>query len=183
MPSRPPGKSHRPIAYAFARTPLPKFQACDRERQGYRRAPWRSLCDLCVCFLESVDPDLWERRIELEKMGEAPVRRLSPSSISMMYAFPNKTLHRQSPRGSMSRARTTEFSRVTPLLVLAVTVLVLYFARELIIPFAFALTLAFLLAPAVSRLEVRRVPRIIAVAITGILAFTILGGVGYVVAR
>ena len=83
----------------------------------------------------------------------------------------------------MSRARTTEFSRVTPLLALAVTVLVLYFARELIIPFAFALTLAFLLAPAVSRLESRRIPRIVAVAITGVLAFIILSGVGYVVAR
>jgi predicted PurR-regulated permease PerM len=83
----------------------------------------------------------------------------------------------------MSRARSTEFSRITPLLVLVVTVLVLYFARELIIPFAFALTLAFLLAPAVSRLETRRIPRIVAVAITGILAFTILGGVGYIVAR
>src|ERR1700722_12899017 len=89
----------------------------------------------------------------------------------------------QRPRGSMSRARTTEFSRITPLLVLAVTVLVLYFARELIIPFAFALTLAFLLAPAVSRLESRRIPRIVAVAITGVLAFTILSAVGYVVAR
>jgi predicted PurR-regulated permease PerM len=83
----------------------------------------------------------------------------------------------------MSRARTTEFSRITPLLVLAVTVLVLYFARELISPFSFALTLAFLLAPAVSRLESRRIPRIVAVAITGVLAFTILSAVGYVVAR
>ena len=83
----------------------------------------------------------------------------------------------------MSGARTTEFSRVGPFLVLAVTVLVLYFARELLVPFAFALTLAFLLAPAVSRLEARRLPRIVAVAITGALAFTIICSVGYVVAR
>jgi predicted PurR-regulated permease PerM len=83
----------------------------------------------------------------------------------------------------MSRARSTEFSRVGPLLVLAVTVLILYFARDLLIPFAFALTLAFLLAPAVTRLEVRRVPRVIAVALTGIIAFTLICGVGYVVAR
>jgi predicted PurR-regulated permease PerM len=83
----------------------------------------------------------------------------------------------------MSHPRSTEFSRVEPYLVLAVTVLILYFARELLIPFAFALTLAFLLAPAVSRLECRRVPRVLAVAITGILAFTLLSGVGYVVAR
>ncbi|HEX4576469.1 MAG TPA: AI-2E family transporter, partial [Edaphobacter sp.] len=83
----------------------------------------------------------------------------------------------------MSNARSSEFSRIGPFLVLAVTVLILYFARELLIPFAFALTLAFLLAPAVGRLETRRVPRVLAVAITGILAFTILCGVGYVVAR
>jgi predicted PurR-regulated permease PerM len=83
----------------------------------------------------------------------------------------------------MSRTRTAESSRVGPLLVLAVTVLILFFARELLIPFAFALTLAFLLAPAVSRLEARRVPRVLAVAITGIIAFIILCGVGYVVAR
>src|ERR1700675_1672907 len=83
----------------------------------------------------------------------------------------------------MSLPRSSEFSRVGPFLVLAVTVLILYFARELLIPFAFALTLAFLLAPAVSRLESRRVPRVLAVAITGVLAFTIIGGVGYIVAR
>jgi predicted PurR-regulated permease PerM len=83
----------------------------------------------------------------------------------------------------MSHARSTELSRVGPFLVLAVTVLILFFARDLLIPFAFALTLAFLLAPAVSRLEARRVPRILAVAITGILAFTIICMVGYVVAR
>jgi predicted PurR-regulated permease PerM len=87
------------------------------------------------------------------------------------------------PRGRMSLARSSEFSGVAPLLVLAVTVLTLFFARDLLIPFTFALTLAFLLAPAVSRLEARRVPRIVAVAITGVLAFTMIGGVGYVVAR
>jgi predicted PurR-regulated permease PerM len=83
----------------------------------------------------------------------------------------------------MSSTRSTEFSRIGPFLVLAVTVLILYFARELLIPFAFALTLSFMLAPAVGRLESRRVPRVLAVAITGILAFTIICGVGYVVAR
>ena len=83
----------------------------------------------------------------------------------------------------MSHARSAEFSRVGPFLVLAVTVLILFFARDLLVPLAFALTLAFLLAPAVSRLEARRIPRILAVAITGILAFTIICAVGYVVAR
>jgi predicted PurR-regulated permease PerM len=83
----------------------------------------------------------------------------------------------------MSQTRSNEFSGVVPLLVLAVTVLILYFARDLLIPFAFALTLAFLLAPAVSRLEVRRVPRVFAVTITGIIALILICGVGYVVAR
>jgi predicted PurR-regulated permease PerM len=83
----------------------------------------------------------------------------------------------------MSLARSTEFSRAGPFLLLAVTALILFFARDLLVPLAFALTLAFLLAPAVSRLETRRVPRVLAVAITGALAFTIIGGVGYVVAR
>src|SRR5579862_6576576 len=83
----------------------------------------------------------------------------------------------------MSQARNAELSRVTPFLILAVTVLILFFARELLVPFAFALTLSFLLAPAVSRLEARRVPRVLAVAITGIIALTIICGVGYVVAR
>jgi predicted PurR-regulated permease PerM len=83
----------------------------------------------------------------------------------------------------MSLARKTEVSTVGPLLVLAVTVLVLFFARDLLVPFAFALILAFLLAAPVSRLENRGVPRVLAVAITGILAFTIICGVGYVVVR
>jgi predicted PurR-regulated permease PerM len=83
----------------------------------------------------------------------------------------------------MSHPRSTEFSRVVPFLVLAVTVLILFFARDLLVPLAFALTLAFLLAPAVGRLEARRVPRILAVAITGILALIIICSVGYVVAR
>ncbi len=83
----------------------------------------------------------------------------------------------------MSRARTTDFPRVEPLLLLAVIVLILYFARDLLIPLTFALTLAFLLTPAVSRLETRRVPRVLAVALVGILAFSAIGGVGYVVTR
>jgi predicted PurR-regulated permease PerM len=81
----------------------------------------------------------------------------------------------------MSPARSTEVSRVSPLLGLAATVLILYFARGLLIPFAFALMLAFLLAPAVVRLEDRRVPRVPAVAITGFFAFTLICAVGYVV--
>jgi predicted PurR-regulated permease PerM len=83
----------------------------------------------------------------------------------------------------MSRSLTAELSRIEPLIVLAVTVLVLYFARELLIPLAFALTLSFLLAPVVGRLEERRLPRIVAVAATGIVVCTLVLGVGYIVAR
>ncbi len=83
----------------------------------------------------------------------------------------------------MAAARSNEVSRVVPLLVLAVTVLVLFFARDLLILFAFALMLAFLLAPAVTRLEGARIPRVVAVAIAGVLTFSIICGVGYVVAR
>ncbi len=81
----------------------------------------------------------------------------------------------------MSSARTSEFPRLQPILVLAILVLVLYFARELLIPFAFALTLAFLLAPAVTRLEALRAPRVVAVALAGVLAFAAILSVGYVV--
>jgi predicted PurR-regulated permease PerM len=83
----------------------------------------------------------------------------------------------------MSRARSTEFPRGEPFLLLAVIVLVLFFARDLLIPLAFALTLAFLLAPAVGLLEKVRLPRLPAVALTAAVAFVLLGGVGYVVAR
>ena len=83
----------------------------------------------------------------------------------------------------MAAARSSEVSRVLPVLALAVTVLVLFFARDLLILFAFAMMLAFLLAPAVTRLEAARIPRVVAVAITGVLTFSIICGVGYVVAR
>jgi predicted PurR-regulated permease PerM len=83
----------------------------------------------------------------------------------------------------MPVARKTEISRMGPFLVLAFTVLVVYFARDLLVPFAFALMFAFLLAPAISRLEARGVPRVLAVGITGVLALTLLCGVAYVVTR
>ena len=37
----------------------------------------------------------------------------------------------------MSPARSTEFSRIAPLLVLAVTALILFFARDLLVPLRF----------------------------------------------
>ena len=83
----------------------------------------------------------------------------------------------------MSLARSNEVSTAGPLLVLAVTVLILFFARDLLVLFAFALLLAFLLAPAVSFLEARRAPRVVAVGVTGVLAFTIICGMGYIAAR
>jgi predicted PurR-regulated permease PerM len=83
----------------------------------------------------------------------------------------------------MPRVSTAEISRTQPVLVLAVTVLILYFARDLLIPLTFALTLSFLLAPAVSRLESRRVPRVLAVALTCIVAFIGIFSVGYIVSR
>ena len=83
----------------------------------------------------------------------------------------------------MSRSLSAELSRIEPLIVLAVTVLVLFFARELLIPLAFALTLAFLLAPVVSRLEDRKLPRVAAVGLTGIVALILACSVGYVVAH
>ena len=83
----------------------------------------------------------------------------------------------------MSHARSAEFPRGEPFLLLAVIVVVLYFARELIIPLVFALTLTFLLAPAVDRLEKLRLPRLPAVALVGAVACIVLFGVGYVGAR
>jgi predicted PurR-regulated permease PerM len=83
----------------------------------------------------------------------------------------------------MAFTRSNEGSRVLPLLLLAATVLVLFFARNLLVLFAFALLLAFLLAPAVSRLEAARIPRVVAVALAGIIAFSVICGVGYIVAR
>jgi predicted PurR-regulated permease PerM len=83
----------------------------------------------------------------------------------------------------MSRARSAEFPRGEPFLLLAVIVLVLYFARELFIPLVFALTLTFPLAPAFDRLEKLRLPRLPAVALVGAVACVFLFGVGYVVAR
>src|SRR3984957_19181172 len=100
-----------------------------------------------------------------------------------MYSCPDKLARIRAPRGCMAAARSSEVSRVLPVLVLAVTVLVLFFARDLLILFAFAMMLAFLLAPAVTRLEAARIPRVVAVAITGVLTFSIICGVGYVVAR
>jgi predicted PurR-regulated permease PerM len=99
-----------------------------------------------------------------------------------MYICPTREIP-EGIQSVMSLARSTDLPRTQPLLLLAATVLVLFFARDLFIPFAFALTLAFLLAPAVSRLEAHRVPRVISVALIAILCFGSLAAIGYVVSR
>jgi predicted PurR-regulated permease PerM len=81
----------------------------------------------------------------------------------------------------MSRSRQ-ESPTLSPLVVLAGVVLILYFARAVLIPLALALTLNFLLTPMVmwfqKKLSVRRVP---AVALAMLISLAALGGMGWVV--
>jgi predicted PurR-regulated permease PerM len=82
----------------------------------------------------------------------------------------------------MSRSRQ-DWPTLSPLVVLAGIVLILYFARAILIPLALALTLNFLLTPMVmflQRLPMRRAP---AVALALLISVAALGGVGWVVAR
>jgi predicted PurR-regulated permease PerM len=82
----------------------------------------------------------------------------------------------------MSRSRQ-DWPTLSPLVVLAGIVLVLYFARAILIPLALALTLNFLLTPLVmffQRLPMRRVP---AVALAILISAVVVGGVGWGVAR
>jgi predicted PurR-regulated permease PerM len=82
----------------------------------------------------------------------------------------------------MSRARQDSLA-VSPLVVLAGVILILYFARAVLIPLALALTLNFLLTPMVmwlQRLHVRRVP---AVALVMLVSVTALAGLSWVVAK
>src|ERR1700733_11125689 len=82
----------------------------------------------------------------------------------------------------MSRSRQ-DWPPLSPLVVLAGIVLILYFARAILIPLALALTLNFLLTPLVmffQKLSMRRVP---AVALALLIAVAAIGGVGWVVAR
>jgi predicted PurR-regulated permease PerM len=82
----------------------------------------------------------------------------------------------------MSRSRQ-DWPPLSPLIVLAGIVLILYFARAILIPLALALTLNFLLTPLVmffQKLSMRRVP---AVALALLIAVAVIGGVSWVVAR
>lgn len=71
----------------------------------------------------------------------------------------------------------------SPLLLLTLALLALYFARDVLIPLAMALSLNFLLAPAVMQLERLRIRRIPAVLLVMAMSFALVGGVGWIVAR
>jgi predicted PurR-regulated permease PerM len=82
----------------------------------------------------------------------------------------------------MSRSRQ-DWPTLSPLVVLAGIVLILYFARAILIPLALALTLNFLLTPLVmflQKLPMRRAP---AVGLALLISLASVGGVGWVVAR
>jgi predicted PurR-regulated permease PerM len=84
-------------------------------------------------------------------------------------------------RKHMSASRP-DSQAVSPLVILAGVVLVLYFARAVLIPLALALTLTFLLTPMVmglQKLSMRRVP---AVAFATLISMAAVGGMGWVVA-
>ena len=81
----------------------------------------------------------------------------------------------------MSRSRQ-DSATLSPLVVLAGVILILYFARAVLIPLAFALTLSFLLTPMVmwfQKLPMRRLP---AVALAMLISVAAIGGLGWVVA-
>jgi predicted PurR-regulated permease PerM len=82
----------------------------------------------------------------------------------------------------MSRSRQ-DSPTLSPLVVLAGVVLILYFARAVLIPLALALTLNFLLTPMVmwlQKLPMRRGP---AVALAVLISAVAAGGMGWVVAN
>src|SRR5450631_3349102 len=80
----------------------------------------------------------------------------------------------------MSRRRQ-DSPTLSPLAVLAVVILVLYFARAVLIPLALALTLNFLLTPMVMWLQKLPMRRVSAVALVMLIAVVAAGSVGWVV--
>ncbi|TCK71893.1 putative PurR-regulated permease PerM [Acidipila rosea] len=70
-----------------------------------------------------------------------------------------------------------------PMLMLALSVVALYYGRPVLMPLAMALTLNFLLAPVVILLQKVRVGRLPAVVLVMVFATTVVGGVGWIVAR
>ncbi len=82
----------------------------------------------------------------------------------------------------MSRSRQ-DSPTLSPLVILAAVILILYFARAVLIPLALALTLNFLLTPMVmwfQKLPMHRVP---AVALALLISAAAAGGMGWVVAN
>ncbi len=82
----------------------------------------------------------------------------------------------------MSRSRQ-DSPALSPLVILAGVILILYFARAVLIPLALALTLNFLLTPMVvwfQKLPMRRVP---AVALAMLISVAAVGGMGWVVTK
>jgi predicted PurR-regulated permease PerM len=80
----------------------------------------------------------------------------------------------------MSRRRQ-ESSTFSPLIWLAVVILILYFARAVLIPLALALTLNFLLNPMVMWLQRLHMRRVLAVAVVMVTSAAVVAGMGWVV--
>ena len=80
----------------------------------------------------------------------------------------------------MSR-RHQEPSTFSPLIWLAVVILLLYFARAVLIPLALALTLNFLLNPIVMWLQRLHMRRVLAVAVVMVTSAAVVAGMGWVV--
>jgi predicted PurR-regulated permease PerM len=80
----------------------------------------------------------------------------------------------------MSRRRQ-EPSTFSPLIWLAVVILILYFARAVLIPLALALTLNFLLNPMVMWLQRLHMRRVLAVAVVMVTSAAVVAGMGWVV--
>jgi predicted PurR-regulated permease PerM len=82
----------------------------------------------------------------------------------------------------MSRSRQ-DSPTLSPLVVLAGVILILYFARAVLIPLALALTLNFLLTPMVMWLQKLHMRRVSAVGLVMLISVGAVGGVGWVVAK
>jgi predicted PurR-regulated permease PerM len=85
-------------------------------------------------------------------------------------------------RSRMSRSRQ-DSPTLSPLVVLAGVILILYFARAVLIPLALALTLNFLLTPMVMRFQKLPMRRVSAVALVMLISVAAVGGMGWVVAN
>jgi predicted PurR-regulated permease PerM len=83
--------------------------------------------------------------------------------------------------GTTTRSRKSWLNS-QPLLLIALTVVALYFGRDIFIPLAMALTFNFLLAPLVIRIERLRLGRVTTVILVMAVASAIALGIGWIVA-